>query len=349
MKIVIDRAIPFIENRVKGSNEILFIPGKDITKEVVKDADALIVRTRTSCNEELLKDSKVKLVATATIGTDHIDSEWCEKNGIEVKNAPGCNAPGVAQYVFASLFRAGFNPGKDTLGIIGYGNVGSIVAEWAKIMGIKTLISDLPRERSGFNDVEYLSKEYVLQNSNAVTLHVPLTYGEDFMPSGYKGKKNLYPTYHLIGSKELACMPSGSIIVNTSRGGVVDEKSLKYFLKEGKLKAIIDVWENEPYIDRELAESALISTPHIAGYSEEGKKRASMMVLKELTNILNIETDIRGLECLPPEGSAISGELIFRSYDPLVDKANLIAHIDSFEDLRNNYQYRHEPLFSATL
>ena len=189
MKIVIDQAIPYIPGRFPKGIELSYIPGKDISPSEVKNADAMIIRTRTLCNEDLLKNSKIKTIATATIGTDHIDIPWCESHGITVRNAPGCNAPGVAQYLFASLFKTGFDTKSHTLGIIGYGNVGSIVAEWAKKMGIKILVNDPPREKSGRKDIEYHTLEYVLKHSDAVTLHVPFTKeGED-------------ATYHLIEKK----------------------------------------------------------------------------------------------------------------------------------------------------
>ena len=333
-KIVIDKDIPFMHDRFADNVDIVAIPGIDFNPENVKDADALIIRTRTKCDSTLLKDSKVKLIATATIGTDHIDLPWCEREGITVKNAAGCNAPGVAQYVLSSLFKTGFEPRNHTLGIVGYGNVGQIVADWANQMGIKTLISDPLREEAGYKDVEYVSTDYLLRNSDAVTLHVPLT------------KSGKYPTYKMIGDRELQLIRPGSILVNSSRGGVVDEDSLKKYLKANRLRAVIDVWEKEPWIDRELASLADIATPHIAGYSEEGKKRATRMSLENVTAVLGVTTDLKGLDCQPPEDVKISRELIENSYNPLRDHQNLMADISSFEYLRNNYSYRHEPLFS---
>lgn len=313
--------------------DVRYMPGYQISHEDVKDADALIVRTRTNCNENLLKGSTVKMVATATIGTDHIDIPWCESKGIIVKNAPGCNAPGVAQYVFASLFKTGFEPEKDKLGIIGYGNVGRIVAEWAKRLGIKTIINDPPRKEMGFKDVDYKSLEEVLKSSDAVTLHVPFTS---------TGK---YPTYKLIGGKELAHMKPNAFLVNSSRGGVVDEKSLKPVLGNGKIKAIIDVWENEPHLDREIVSLASIATPHIAGYSAEGKMRATLMSLENIRDFFGIQVDLAGLECNDSKDSVISREMIENSYNPKSDSIKLKENPESFEALRNEYNYRHEPLF----
>lgn len=353
MKIIVDRAIPFIENRFPEDVKVTYLPGNEISPEIVKDADALIVRTRTRCDKDLLEGSKVKLVATATIGTDHIDIPWCEANGITVKSAPGCNAPGVAQYVLSSLFSIGFNPESHTLGIVGHGNVGSIVAEWAQQMGINILVCDPPRKEAAFRDVEYHDIEEVLRKSDAVTFHVPLT------------KDGEYPTFRMIGERELEYMKPGAILVNSSRGGVVDEEALKKELRRGRLKAVIDTWENEPYIDPQLVKLAEIATPHIAGYSAQGKMRGTRMALEAVSKALSISVDLSGLECTPNPESRITRSLIQSSYNPRVDHTSLTKSLiqnppvvpvsteggiprslsSSFESLRNNYSYRPEPLF----
>lgn len=333
MKIIVDQAIPYIKDRIPDEVETVYMAGNAITEKEVKDAVAMVIRTRTLCNESLLKDSTVKLVATATIGTDHIDIPWCEKNGIMVKSAPGCNAPGVAQYVLSSLMRAGFDRRHHTLGIIGYGNVGSTVADWAKQIGIRVKISDPPRKDSGHTDAEYLEMKELLSTCEALTLHVPLT------------DSGLYPTNKMIGKEELSMMSRGTILINSSRGGVVDEESLKEKLREGGIKAVVDVWENEPEIDPELVDLAFIATPHIAGYSEEGKKRGTGMALQALEEILGVNVNIKGLECIPPVGRSVTRELIEGSYNPLDDTRKLKSAVSDFEFLRNNYNYRHEPLF----
>lgn len=331
MKIVVDKDIPFISGRFPKEIEVIKAKGNEITREMVKDADALVVRTRTRCDSSLLEGSKIKVVATATIGTDHIDSAWCEKNGIKVVSAPGCNAPGVAQYVWRALYKEGFDPKKHVLGIIGYGNVGSLVAAWAKQLGCRILISDAPKEETGDKSVPYMSLESVLRNSDAVTIHVPLTNTRN------------YPTYHLIGREELTLMKPGTLIINTSRGGVVDECELKKFIKSGDRKAVIDVWEKEPVIDRELASLASIATPHIAGYSKEGKMRATKMVLEVLEEELGINIDLTGLECACPKEIKVNEATIKDSYDIVRDHLKLMENPDSFEEIRNNYEYREEP------
>ncbi|MCH5229262.1 MAG: 4-phosphoerythronate dehydrogenase [Muribaculaceae bacterium] len=333
MKIITDSAIPFLKGRIPDSIEKEEFPGDEITSEKIKDAAAIVVRTRTKCNEGLLKDSSVKLIVTATIGTDHIDIPWCEKHGIKVKSAPGCNAPGVAQYVLASLFKSGFDIEKDTLGIIGYGNVGQKLAEWATQMGIRTLISDAPRQKAGNKDIDYKPLDFVLRNSDAVTLHVPLTKEGDF------------PTFHMIGKSQIGLLKQNCLLINSSRGGVVNEAELKEALKDGKIRAVTDTWENEPYIDSELLKLSFISTPHIAGYSYEGKKRATMMALEALEEYLEIKTNKADLFC-NPKNTTITKKIIEDSYNPLEDSENLKNNPLDFETLRNTYNYRHEPLFS---
>lgn len=333
MKIIIDKAIPFMENRFPENLETVFLPSAEITKENIIDADALIIRTRTKCNASLLECSKVKFIATATIGTDHIDRNYCDTKGIEFVNAPGCNAPGVAQYVFASLFTLGFSSEFHTLGIIGYGHVGSVVADWARKMGIRILISDAPREAAGYKDVDYGKVEALLKNCDAVTIHVPFTTQGDF------------PTLKLISEEKLKMMKPGAILVNSSRGGVVDEVALQKEISHKGIKAVVDVWENEPLINPEIVKLAWITTPHIAGYSLEGKIRATRMALEAIANHFNIPVNLNGLDCFPPLDRKITKELIEKSYNPLYDHDNLQRNLKDFEVLRNNYNYRHEPLF----
>ncbi|MCH5239264.1 MAG: 4-phosphoerythronate dehydrogenase [Muribaculaceae bacterium] len=333
MKIVIDEGIPYIKGRISEEAEITYLPGDKISRDILQDADCVIVRTRTKCNRSLLEGTGVKLVVTATIGKDHIEEEWCESNGIIVRNSPGCNAGGVAQYVYSSLFNLGFNPLKDNLGVIGYGHVGGKVVEWSRILGVTTLINDEPRRESGKEDVEYLPIEEVLKSSDAVTLHVPLT------------KAGAHPTHYLIGEKELSQMKPGSIIINSSRGGVIEEKALKGFLQDGRLKGVVDVWEGEPKIDLDLLKLSHIGTPHIAGYSEEGKRRATFMALEAVEDVLGIKTDRRGLESEADPQRILSREIIESSYDPVKDSERLKGNPSDFERIRNEYKYRHEPLY----
>lgn len=240
IKIIIDDKIPFIKGRLEAletegvSFDVVYAAPETISAGMVADADAIIVRTRTRCDEKLLKDSAVRLVVTATIGTDHIDIPWCESRGIKVCNAAGCNAPGVAQYVWSSLLRMGFDPSRHTLGVVGVGHVGSIVADWGKHLGAEILVCDPPRKRAGFTDHDYLPLDQLLRNCDAVTLHTPLSRtGED-------------ATFHMIGEAELAMMKPEAILINSSRGPVADNAAWAKSLKAGKGRAVVDVWEGNP-------------------------------------------------------------------------------------------------------
>lgn len=332
MKFVVDNKIPFIKGRLEAVGEVVYADPDAIDREMVADADALIIRTRTRCSEQLLSGSPVKLIATATIGTDHIDIPWCEANGITVENAAGCNAPGVAQYVWSALLRNGFDPAVHVLGLVGKGHIGTIVADWGRRLGAKVLVNDPPREKAGLKDEDYVSLDQLLKQSDAVTLHTPLTKSGD------------YPTFHLISSRELQLMKPGAILVNASRGPVPDNRAISGWIEEGEGRAVIDVWEGEPNPDRNLLAEALVATPHIAGYSREGKERATRMVLEAVERNFSLSLDKSALEgdYIPPAGS-IDPESITQSYDPAADTEELRRFPDRFEQLRSAYNYRGEP------
>lgn len=333
MKIVVDKDIPYLAGRPEAAGiETVYVDQWGFTPDTVRDADALLIRTRTRCDTHLLKGSKVKLIATATIGTDQIDTQWCDDNGIIWRNSPGCNSPAVAQYVWAALLRT-WNitsdditqqilPGK-TLGIIGCGNVGSIVKEWGERLGVKILVSDPPK---GFD----YPLQQLLSESDAVTLHTPLTAGGDC------------PTYHLIGETELDTMKQGAILINAARGPVVDFKALKPRVVSGRIRAIIDTWEGEPVVDQDLLNIVKYGTFHIAGYSLQGKQRATRMVLEALEEVFGLKLDKSGLE--PPyiDTTDLSVTKIINSYDPSVDTLSLRKNISRFDELRNNYNLRNE-------
>lgn len=341
MKIVADKNIPFLEGRIAGA-ELVRLPASGIDRNAVMDADVLIVRTRTRCDASLLEGSDVRLVATATIGTDHIDLAWCEANGITVRNAPGSNAPGVALYVWASLLRSGFKPEKDVLGVIGYGHVGQIVAQWGRTLGAEVIVCDPPRRDAGLDDVEYLPLEEVMRKSDAITLHTPLTgapspLGEVEMP--------LYPTYHMIGKQSLSHLKQGAILVNAARGEVADTKAVVAALKERRIgRAVIDTWEREPNIDPELLRMAEIATCHIAGYSVEGKQRATRMALEAAGEVLGVNVDLAGLQgpYVPP--AVLTPGRIAEAYNPYEMSEALKSAPEAFESLRNNYSLHKELL-----
>ena len=323
MKVIIDHKIPYIKEAIeKIADDVVYLPGNAFTKEDVKDADALIVRTRTKCNRELLEGSQVKFIATATIGYDHIDTEYCREAGITWTNCPGCNAGSVEQYVHSVLLLLGEKKGLDlknaTIGVVGVGHVGSRVARMAEELGMKVLLNDPPRAEqgeSGFVDLATIARE-----CDVITFHTPLN------------REGIYRTYHLVDEDFLFSLERTPFVINSSRGEVVDTASLLVALAAGKVKAaVVDTWEYEPRISRELMEVAFLATPHIAGYSADGKANATRMSLEALCRFFGIEANF----CiLPPEGP--------KGYDPTQDSEWLKASPEKFEWFRGNYPLRRE-------
>lgn len=330
MRIIADENIPFLEGRLEPFAEMTYTDQFGFTPELVRDADALLIRTRTRCDASLLEGSRVRLIATATIGTDQIDIPWCSSHGITVRNAPGCNAPGVAQYVWSTLLRCGFNPATSTLGVVGKGNVGRIVTEWGRRFGAKVIVCDPFRKEEGMTDEEYLPLKVLLSRCDAVTLHTPLT------------RNGQHPTLGLVGPEELRCLRDGALLVNAARGGVVREEALKEELKRGRLRAVIDTWEREPEIDRELLSLVECGTFHIAGYSRQGKQRATRMVLEAVADHFGITPSLDGLEGEYHEPEGLSPLAVTHSYDPMEDFLPLRDNPELFDRLRHDYNFRGE-------
>ena len=323
MKVIVDHKIPYIKEAIERiADEVVYLPGAEFTKEAVKDADALIVRTRTHCNRGLLEGSQVKFIATATIGYDHIDVEYCREAGIAWTNCPGCNAGSVEQYVHSVFLllqrKKGFSLEKATLGIVGVGHVGSRVARMAEELGMKVLLNDPPRAdrgEEGFVDLQTIAEE-----CDVITFHTPLNREGD------------YRTYHLADENFLFGLKRCPYVINSSRGEVVDTASLLAALSAGKVRdAIIDTWEYEPFISQELMEVAFLATPHIAGYSADGKANATRMSLEALCRFFNIEADFT---IVPSDGP--------KDYDPTRDSEWLKASPEKFEWFRGNYPVRRE-------
>ena len=328
-KIVIDADIPFIRGRLEPWADTLYVDQFGFTPENVADADAMIIRTRTRCNRDLLEGSAVKLIATATIGMDQFDLDWCRTAGIECVNAPGCNAPGVAQYVWSVLLRSGFDPKRMTLGVVGHGNVGSIVADWGRRLGARVLVSDPPKRDAGTLGCDDTPLDTILKEADAVTLHVPMTRAGE------------YPTHHLIGERELALMRPGARLVNAARGPVVDNAAWRKAVAEGRVRAFVDTWEGEPDLDRELLRLAEVATFHIAGYSTEGKQRATRMALEAVGRRFGWDIDLSGLA-----GAYVCPGLterkIIDSFDPTPIDEALRADPAAFDTLRRDYVFRPE-------
>ena len=338
MKIIIDDKIPYIQEAIKKiAEEVVYISGKDFTPELIRDADALIVRTRTHCNRELLEGSQVQFIATATIGFDHIDTEYCRTAGITWTNAPGCNSASVAQYIESVLSLLKITKDKNLsemcIGIVGVGNVGSKIIEVAKTQGMRILLNDLPKEEKEGN-AEFCSLEQIAQECDIITFHVPL----------YKDGK--YKTYHLANESFFRTLKRKPIIINTSRGEVIETKALLEALQTGVIsEAIIDVWENEPTINLELLNKVIIGTPHIAGYSADGKSNATRMSLDALCRHFGIKANYT-ISPMQPQNTFIQAatleEALLKIYDPRQDSNRLKSHPEQFEQLRGDYPLRRE-------
>tara|TARA_R110001583_G_scaffold7720_3_gene37851 strand:+ start:23041 stop:24144 length:1104 start_codon:yes stop_codon:yes gene_type:complete len=345
MKIVADDHIPYLKGALENFAEMSYITGANISANDVKDADALIIRTRTKVNEALLAGSQVKLVVTATIGYDHIDRDYLEKAGIKWLNCPGCNAGSVATFIASIIaYRMeleGFDPTGKILGIIGCGNVGQKVKSVAEALGMKVLINDPPRAEQENKDnagESFHALDDVLQQADFITVHVP--YQQD-------GK---YPTAYLMDKSTLAKMKDGAWLINSSRGGIVQEDDLKVELQNKRIKAVLDVWENEPDIDTKLMELCTLATAHIAGYSVDGKANGTSYSVNHIANFFDLPLTNWAVKNLPKSGRVIDVEegaegfinAVFKIYDIRGDNLYLKSAPELFEKLRGNYAPRRD-------
>lgn len=347
MKIVIDDKIPYIKGALEPFAEVIYLPGPKTTPEVVKDADAIITRTRTICNEALLKGSKVRIIASATIGYDHIDTKYCDQAGIRWTNAPGCNAKSVEQYIASAIMvmaeKFSWKLTGKTIGIVGVGNVGSKVARIADIFGMRVLLNDPPRARAE-GEKGFVSLEKILEESDIVTLHVPLNMdGED-------------ATFHLADGRLFARMARKPLFINSCRGEVMETSAVIDAIRTGLISgAVIDCWENEPDLDTELLSLVDLATPHIAGYSRDGKAKGTEMSVQAVSRFLGlgaINWKPSGVERPANSDILIDGnqkttqqilsEAILATYDIREDDTRLRASTSTFEKQRGDYPVRRE-------
>ncbi len=348
IRIIADDKIPFLQGVFDDVATVSMYPGKDINAGLVREADALITRTRTRCNRDLLEGSTVRFIASATIGYDHIDTEYCREKGIRWTNAPGCNASSVEQYIVSVLLNLAVSRdirlGDMTIGVIGVGNVGSKVARVAKVLGMKVLMNDPPRARTE-GDEGFVNLETIMEQADVITFHVPLNReGQD-------------KTLHLASEKFFGRLSKKPFLINSSRGEVVDGEALLRALRTGKLAAAcLDVWENEPDISGELLDLLDIATPHIAGYSTDGKANGTMMSVRAVSRFFGL-----GLEdwtprsvpapdnlsivvdCTGMDETEILSEVYLSTYDVRSDDERLRKDRGSFEYLRGHYPVRREP------
>lgn len=369
MKIVADENIPYVREAFCSFGDVETLAGRDMTAGIVRDADLLLVRSITKVNAGLLDGSKVRFAATATIGEDHIDKEYLAGRGIGFSSAPGSNANSVGQYITSALLSLASAYDLDLremrMGIVGVGNVGKRVLRKASALGLQCVLNDPPLERQGESptsdeDLPEFLRTYPksfapldeLFDCDVVTLHVPLTKdGDD-------------ATFHLADESFLSNMKPGSILINTSRGAVVDNGALLRVMDSGHLKAcVLDVWEGEPKPNCELLDKTFIATPHIAGYSFDGKVNGTRQIYEAACAFLGVEPAWDPTPILPapecPEVAVdgntedIAGEVrkaVFEVYDIGRDDADMRCLLDvadeergkEFDLLRKGYPRRRE-------
>ena len=347
MKIIVDNKIPYIKGALEPFADVIYLPGNLTTAEVVKDADALITRTRTICNKEILEGSRVKFIATATIGFDHIDTDYCETAGIEWANAPGCNAESVNQYISSALFsysgRRKFALKGKTIGIVGVGQVGSRVAETCKTLGMVVLLNDPPRERVE-DPSQFVSLQTIREQADIISFHVPLNReGDD-------------RTFHMVSGKFLQGLKKKPLIINTCRGEVFDSKAVYKAIEANDLSGlVIDCWENEPELDLNLLKMADYGTPHIAGYSKDGKANGTRISVQAISRFFKL-----GIDDWEPSGveaprdpvveldgnergeDSILADAVLSTYNIESDDQALRDNPQLFEQLRGDYPVRRE-------
>ncbi|MGB2866827.1 MAG: 4-phosphoerythronate dehydrogenase [Bacteroidota bacterium] len=352
LTIVANKNTPYVIETFDHLGKIVALETREVTREAVRDADILIVRSETKVGKDLLEGSRVRFVGTVTIGTDHVDLEYLKKQNIAFASAPGSNSQSVAEYVTSALCvlarRKNASLSGKTLGVVGVGNVGSKVVNIARALGMNVLENDPPRFREA-GDRKFVSLDE-LMGADIISLHVPLT------------KSGQDATYHLFDEKRLGRMKRGAVLVNTSRGPVIEPPALKQMLETGHLSAaILDVWEGEPSVDTGLLQSVFLGTPHIAGYSLEGKVNAVQMIYEALCSYLSVPALRRAQSFLPriasgPVSISVRSleEALLQAMRPFYDieqddrqLREIIAvpqqeHAAYFMRLRANYRVRRE-------
>ncbi len=347
MKIIADDKIPYLKGALESFAEVIYLPGNKTTPAIVKDADALITRTRTVCNENLLKDSKVKFIATATIGYDHIDTEYCQKAGIEWTNAPGCNAESVNQYIVSALFSWSMRKRNDlagkTIGVVGVGQVGSRVAKTCEILGMRVLLNDPPRERREGPE-KFVALKTIQEKADIISFHVPLNMD------------GIDKTFHMVNASFLQNLIKKPLIINSCRGEVFNTKDTINASKTEDISGIIiDCWENEPDLNHDLLNVVDYGTPHIAGYSKDGKANGTKMSVQAISRFFNLGIDnwepekielpkntIIRIDGNQRRKKSILAEAILSTYDIENDDEALRESPHLFEKLRGDYPVRRE-------
>nr|WP_314877696.1 4-phosphoerythronate dehydrogenase PdxB [uncultured Pseudomonas sp.] len=353
MLIVADENIPLLDAFFAGFGEIRRYPGRSIDAQCVQDADVLLVRSVTKVNRQLLQGSKVGFVGTCTIGTDHLDLDYFAEAGIDWSSAPGCNARGVVDYVLGSLLTLaeleGENLAERVYGVVGAGQVGERLVRVLHGLGWKVLVCDPLRQAAEGGD--FVSLDSVLEQCDVISLHTPLQRGGE------------HPTWHLLGAPQLARLRPGAWLINASRGPVVDNQALReLLLQRDDVHAVLDVWEGEPQVDLQLADLCTLATPHIAGYSLDGKQRGTAQIYQafcqsrgvaehvQLADLLP-ERDLVQIELNAASDPAVALATVCRAvYDPRRDDADMrrslsddpVEQRTTFDLLRKHYPVRRE-------
>lgn len=352
--------MPLVEEAFKTIGKTTVLEGRTITADDLKDVDIFATRSTTKVNKQLLQGSKIKFVGTATIGIDHMDTDYMENNGIKWCYSPGCNANSVSEYLVAGLLhlarKNNFTLEGKTIGIIGIGNVGKLVVKKAEALGMRILQNDPPRQRAE-NSSQFVSLEQIKQESDIITVHVPLT------------KEGIDATYHLIDKNFFSQTKENLIFIDAARGPIVDTPALINAIDTGTVShCIMDTWEGEPDLVQELLDKVDIGTPHIAGHSYEGKVQGTIMVFEQACKYFGIESNWNPEPFMPEpiipelsidatnmEDEAVLEKLVSQVYDIIQDDTNLRkistktgndrkAHFDS---LRKNYPMRREFRFTT--
>jgi erythronate-4-phosphate dehydrogenase len=294
VKILADQNIPCVADAFRDLGEVTLMPGREIRREHLSECECLIIRTVTRVDADLLDDTPVEFVGTATIGTDHIDLDYLAKSNIGCSNAAGCNAEAASEYVISGLFalaqRKEFNPFKLKAGIVGFGNVGSRLHHKLDTLGIECLVCDPPLQEADTSSQGFVDLDTILRECNFISLHVPLTHAGQ------------HPTFHLLDAEQLQRLAADCLLVNAARGEVVNNQALLDVLqRRDDLLVFLDTWENEPNLLRELLQRVDLATPHIAGYSVEGRLRGTQMVLDAACKHFGISTGWHMSQQLPPD------------------------------------------------
>ena len=316
-QVIIDKGIPFLDGVFPSDIEVLYLAPEEFTPESVREADAVFIRTRTHINKELLHNTKVRFVATATIGFDHIDQKYCREAGVHWVSCPGCNAQAVCDYVEEAITSVKLDKNNLTVGIIGYGHVGKLVAQMAQRRGYKVLLSDPPL---GIG----LSLQELVPQCDVITFHTPLT------------RDGEHRTYHMCNADVLSSCKEDVLLINAARGGVVDEEALLDHLaseRGAKMKVAIDCWEGEPNLNKELLKKVDLASFHIAGYSIQGKMNASEMCLRAFCEFFSLPILSINKKAVPLQGDSEKGWLMRIT-------EQLKASPEHFEQLRKQYRLR---------